>query len=183
MSATHPQLTRKTIVGLTGKVFDVSVDEILSVRKLRKIVQARYAAALMIREFIPTASQMHVALAIGMTDHTSAMHALVRGATWARNVKDFADKLEASRQAIREWVPAAPRIITGADLVVESGADSQPPQKQAVRPTEPVRALLVRPREADQFSGEWWSRNDCRFRNAMTLAHPERFAAALEAAE
>lgn len=184
----HPQLTRKTIVGITAKTFGLPIEEVLSTMKNRRFVECRNAAALLMREFLPGASLPQVATAIGMTDHTSAIHAISKAVEWGKSVPAFAAKMEATRQAVREWVPQAPRFVAERDLQVlapVAAREVKPPARGVLRAISSVPSRLNgRRQHFAQFSEGWWEDNDKRFRKATASAHPERFrAVVLEAAE
>lgn len=59
-----------------AELHEVTVREIRGRRRLRKHVAARHAAIWILRQVDATLSEQRIALVVGLTDHTSVIHAL-----------------------------------------------------------------------------------------------------------
>lgn len=172
-------MNRKIVVAITAKVYGIPVETVTSRDKHRKTVECRYAACLMMREFTRKSSLKQIASAIGLTDHSTIIHGLAKGATWLKTVPAFAERVELIRKAIIEWRPDAPKLIAQRVLPpkpVTVAENIKPPPVDAFRPNYSEKHFASQQRYTTQFTDEWWRNNDRRFRVGLARAHPERFA-------
>ena len=100
MTEETQKFPREVVLAAVSQTFSVPLAALTSQSKLTQIVRARFAAMWLIRELTAKATLKRIAISVGATDHTTALHGLVRAREFIDLYEDFRTKVDAARRMV-----------------------------------------------------------------------------------